>query len=194
MTLVLDVDVARRGLRVRVECSVAPGETLAILGPNGAGKTTVLQVAAGVVPLDAGRVEWNATTYDDGRKVFVLPEARPFGTMFQDRRLFGHLRVLENVAFGLRARGMDRTAARDRAREMLEMLGADDLASARPDELSGGQAQRVALARTLVLDVDVYLLDEPFSAIDAPARPELRSVVAARLRTRRRDDPARHPR
>ncbi len=181
MSLEVDADVTRGGFRLRVTLTVESGETVAILGPNGAGKTTLLHVIAGLCALDRGRVECDGDLLDDGERSFVLPEARRFGCVFQDRRLFPYLSVLDNVAFGLRTRGVDRPTARGRAERELESVGAYEYRTMRPRELSGGQAQRVALARTLVTEPRVLLLDEPFDALDAAARPAMRALLADRL-------------
>ncbi len=168
-------------MTVEAAGSIPRASTLAVLGPNGAGKTTLLHAIAGVVPIDAGRIEWRGECLDDGRRRFVVPEQRDFGVVFQDRRLFDRLTVRENVAFGLRARGRARSSAWDAAAAMLETLDAGALIDVRPPELSGGQAQRVALARMLVTEPAVALLDEPFAAIDVASRAAVRSVVAAEL-------------
>ncbi|HXV93116.1 MAG TPA: ABC transporter ATP-binding protein [Pseudonocardia sp.] len=151
-----------------------PGGTLtALLGPSGCGKTSVLKVVAGLLEPAGGDVTV------DGTSVLGLPaERRPIGLVFQKPLLFGHLTVGDNVAFGLRMRGVPRMVRVRRAREMLDLLGLPDLAARRVDELSGGQEQRVALARALVLDPRVLLLDEPFSQLDADLRQRMRELVA----------------
>jgi putative spermidine/putrescine transport system ATP-binding protein len=150
-----------------------PGGTLtALLGPSGCGKTTVLTTVAGLRDPAAGEITV------DGESVLATPaERRPVGIVFQKPLLFGHLSVGDNVAFGLRMRGTARAARRDRAREMLDLVGLPDLAARRVGELSGGQEQRVALARALVLEPRVLLLDEPFSALDAELRLRMRELV-----------------
>jgi putative spermidine/putrescine transport system ATP-binding protein len=150
-----------------------PGGTLtALLGPSGCGKTTVLTTVAGLRDPAAGEITV------DGESVLGTPaERRPVGIVFQKPLLFGHLSVGDNVAFGLRMRGTARAARRDRAREMLDLVGLPDLAARRVGELSGGQEQRVALARALVLEPRVLLLDEPFSALDAELRLRMRELV-----------------
>ncbi|GAB2672578.1 ABC transporter ATP-binding protein [Thalassiella azotivora] len=177
-----DVVVARGRFRLDLRLDVRPGEVVALLGPNGAGKTTTLRVLAGLQPVDAGLVRWGGRVLDDpGRGVLVPPERRRTGVVFQDGLLFQHLDVLENVAFGLRAGGVPRAAARRAASGWLERVGVGDLARRRPRDLSGGQAQRVALARALVTGPDLLLLDEPLAALDAGTRTRVRSELRTHL-------------
>jgi len=174
--------VMRGGFVLDAAVAVAPGETLAVLGPNGSGKSTLLRAVAGLIPLAEGAVSVDDQVLDapaDG--VFVPPERRPVGVVFQDYLLFAHMSVLENVAFGLRARGMPRTTARDRALAQLERVGLAAAAGASPRELSGGQAQRVALARALATGPRVLLLDEPLAALDAATRRTVRRDLRAQL-------------
>lgn len=148
--------------------------TLAVVGPNGAGKTTLLRAIAGLVALDSGIVRVNGAVWDEpATHTWVPPEHRSVGFVFQDQVLFPHLSVTDNVAFGLRCRGMATREARDRAREWLERVGLSTRGDAAPAELSGGQAQRVALARALATEPDVLLLDEPLHALDAAVREEI---------------------
>lgn len=158
------------------------GTTVAVLGPNGAGKTTVLRALAGLVPLDAGSVTLDGEVLEDpAAHRWKAPEARRVGFVFQDRVLFPHLSVLANVAFGLRARGLTRAEANARAGEWLVLVGLGGFDQARPATLSGGQAQRAALARALAPAPRMLLLDEPLAAIDQPARVELRRTLRERL-------------
>jgi molybdate transport system ATP-binding protein len=158
------------------------GTTLAILGPNGAGKTTVLRALAGLVPLAGGRVTLEGEVLEDAAvHTWRPPDARRVGFVFQERALFPHLSVLANVAFGLRARGVPRGQAHALAREWLVRVGLSGFEQARPATLSGGQAQRAALARALAPDPRLLLLDEPLEAVDAPARLELRRTLRERL-------------
>jgi len=169
-------------LELRLDLSVGAGEVLALVGPNGAGKTTTLRALAGALRLDAGRIALDGRVLDEpARGTFVAPEARAVGMAFQDRLLFPHLTALDNVAFGLEARGLGRLAAQARAREALARVGAGGLAGRRPAALSGGQAQRVALARALVLAPRLLLLDEPLAALDTLAREALRDELRRQL-------------
>ncbi len=162
-------------LKLEVELHAQNAGILAIVGPNGAGKTTLLKALAGLLPIDTGRVELDGEVLDDTASgVHLAPEARPVGVVFQDHLLFPHLSALDNVAYGLRARGASRRAARREAASWLERVGVADLAADRPGRLSGGQAQRVALARALATRPALLLLDEPLAAIDLSARARLR--------------------
>ena len=162
-------------LDLDVELSVNAGEVLAILGPNGAGKSTVLRALAGLLPIHRGQISIDGHVLDDpDRHVFIPAERRPIGVVFQDYLLFAHLSALENVAFGLRARGMAKTKARSIAEDWLHRVGLGDHADHRPRALSGGQAQRVALARALASDPRLLLLDEPLAALDVGTRSGVR--------------------
>ena len=182
MTLEALVNTSAGELEVRAELSVAPNELVVLLGPNGAGKTTLLRALAGLVPLSKGRVLLGEQTLEDTARGQRVPaERRPIGFVFQDYLLFPHLSVLDNVAFGIRARGASRRDAREVARRWLRKVGLGDYAEARPRELSAGQAQRVALARALAPQPKMLLLDEPLSALDAGARTALRRELRRRL-------------
>jgi molybdate transport system ATP-binding protein len=175
MTLSADLGLRLGTLDLKVDLTVAPGELLALLGPNGAGKSTVLRSLAGLAPIDRGRIAIDGVVVDDpSTGTFVEPERRPIGVVFQDYLLFEHMSVLENVAFGLRARGTAKAEARRAAREWLDRVGLSDYALERPVALSGGQAQRTALARALATDPRVLLLDEPLAALDAGTRGAVR--------------------
>jgi molybdate transport system ATP-binding protein len=160
---------------------IGEGETLALLGPNGSGKSTLLGVLAGLVRPDAGRVVIDGEVVTDvgpgrpGR--MVAPHARRTALLGQDALLFPHLDALENVAFGPRSRGTARGTARADAQRWLDEVGVGDLAHRRPRQLSGGQAQRVAVARALAAEPRVLLLDEPMAALDVAVQPALRQVL-----------------
>jgi molybdate transport system ATP-binding protein len=175
--------VVRRGeFTLDVELSVADGEVVALLGPNGAGKTTALRALAGLLALDEGSITVSGTTWDaPDADVFLVTQRRPVGVVFQDYLLFPHLSALENVAFGLRSRGVHRTEARAVARDWLARVGLEAQAGVRPGRLSGGQAQRIALARALAPTPRLLLLDEPLAALDASTRQELRGDLRSHL-------------
>ena len=182
MSLQAHVVVRRGPLTVDVELAVADGEVLAVLGPNGAGKSTLLRVLAGLLPPDGGRVAVDGVPWDDaGGRVHVPAHRRPLGMVFQDHLLFPHLSVLENVAFGPRTRGAPKAAARAAAAAWIERVGREGLGDRRPGQLSGGQAQRAALARALVGDPALLLLDEPLSALDARTRLAVRAELRRHL-------------
>ena len=179
MSLRARIKAARNGFALDLEMAVYEGETVAVLGPNGAGKTTLLRALAGLVPIE-GKVELAGRVLEDSAAGIHVPtEERQIGIVFQDHVLFPHLSVLDNVAFGLRAQR--RPHAMQLARLWLERAGMSDRASAMPRELSGGQAQRVALIRTLATEPRMLLLDEPLSALDVSVRAEVRRELARQL-------------
>ena len=159
-----------------VSLHAAPGETVAILGPSGSGKSTLLKIVAGLEPMDAGRV-----VFDNQDITKLPPERRRFALMFQDFALFPHLNVQDNVAFGLVEQGVRKVDARAQACALLERFGLLGFALARVTQLSGGEQQRVALARALITRPRVLLLDEPFSALDAEMRWQLRQEFQQRI-------------
>ncbi len=175
MSLQAAIGVRLPGFDLDVELHVEPGEVLAVLGPNGAGKTTLLRSITGLTPLDRGRLVVDGTALDDPElDLFVPVDERPIGMVFQSYLLFDHLSAADNVAFGLRARGMKKAIANERSIDWLGRVGLAELANARPRDLSGGQAQRVALARALATEPRVLLLDEPLAALDVQTRREVR--------------------
>ena len=163
-----DGSAALSSLSLRVE----PGELVTVLGPSGSGKSTALRLIAGLETPDAGTVR-----IGERDVVGVEPSERGVAMVFQSFALFPHLSVADNVAFGLRARGVPKEAARERARAVAEPLGLGALLDRRPSQLSGGERQRVALARGLAGEPDVLLLDEPLSNLDARLRAEARAEV-----------------
>ena len=155
-----------------LDLTVRPGELLALLGPSGCGKTTALRMLAGFEHPDSGRV------LVDGEDVSRVPaHRRDAGMVFQSYSLFPHLDARDNVAFGLRMRGVRTAERRARAAELLDLVGLADKGGRFPHQLSGGQQQRVALARALALRPRVLLLDEPLSALDAKVRLSLREEI-----------------
>jgi molybdate transport system ATP-binding protein len=185
MSLRADVGVDLDGFELDISLTVEPGETIAVLGPNGSGKTTLLRTLAGLIALDRGSIVLDhgteAVLDDVSRGIFVPPERRSVGMVFQEYLLFGHLSALDNVAFGLRAGGMSRAEARRLAGAWLGRLGLADQAGSRPHRLSGGQAQRVALARALATDPAMLLLDEPLAALDVATRRQVRRDLRGHL-------------
>jgi ABC-type Fe3+/spermidine/putrescine transport system ATPase subunit len=166
-----------RPLLAGVSLRVQAGETVALLGASGSGKSTLLKIAAGLEAPDAGSV------WFDGVDITNLPpEQRCFALMFQDFALFPHLNVVDNVAFGLVEQGVRKGQARDQARAMLLRFGLGAHAHSRVWTLSGGEQQRVALARALITQPRALLLDEPFSALDATLREQLRDEFRERIR------------
>ncbi len=139
---------------------IQKGKIFVLMGPSGSGKTTLLKGIAGLLPLSSGILKWNN---DKGKT----------GIVFQDPRLFPHMTVIENLAFGLRAKGIAKKERNNLVNEFLQILQLEGLEKRFPHQLSGGQQQRVSLGRVLVLKPDLLLLDEPFAALDTPLRIQL---------------------
>jgi ABC-type Fe3+/spermidine/putrescine transport system ATPase subunit len=159
-----------------VNLTVSAGQVVAILGASGSGKSTLLKIIAGLEAQDAGQVLFN------NQDLGATPtHQRGFALMFQDFALFPHLNVLDNVAFGLVEQDQARSAARAQASSMLEVFGLSAHAKQRVWTLSGGEQQRAALARALITQPKLLLLDEPFSALDADLRSQLRQEFSQRI-------------
>ncbi len=156
-----------------VDLNIPPGKLMALLGPSGSGKTTLLRIVAGLEAADTGTVRFDGTDVTSRS-----PGERRVGFVFQHYALFRHMTVFENVAFGLRVRSRSsrppETQIRAKVNELLDLIQLRSQASRYPSQLSGGQRQRVALARALAVEPSVLLLDEPFGALDAKVRLELR--------------------
>src|SRR5690349_7515323 len=168
LTRVYGTVKALDGLTLHIE----PGELVALLGPSGCGKTTALRILAGLDEATSGTVSVN------GQDLTKVPaNKRDMGMVFQAYSLFPHLTVVDNVAFGLKMRGKDKSQRISRADEMLELVGLTAHRDKYASELSGGQQQRVALARALAIQPRVLLLDEPLSALDAKVRVQLRDEI-----------------
>lgn len=186
MTVALDGRVVRSDWTLRVDGLEIEEGVTAVVGANGTGKTTLGRTVAGLDRLAGGRLVISGTVVDDpAAGVFVPAHQRSVGMVFQDLRLFDHLRVIDNVAFGLRRAGADRAAARQWAGELLERVGVDSAVWAkRPATLSGGQRQRVAIARALAPDPEILIVDEPLASVDSSGRASLRALLG--------ESPARH--
>jgi molybdate transport system ATP-binding protein len=181
----LTATIAERGtdLRLRVE----PGEVVAVLGANGAGKSTLLSLLSGLLHPDAGRITLGGRVLVDTEGgVWVPPHRRRVVLLAQEALLFPHLTAAENVAFGPRSQGAGRMAAREAARRWLAAVDATEFAERKPAQLSGGQAQRIAIARALAADPALLLLDEPMAALDVAVTPALRNLLRRTLRDARR--------
>jgi ABC-type Fe3+/spermidine/putrescine transport system ATPase subunit len=161
----------------RFTMSVAAGSFTTLLGPSGCGKTTILRLIAGFLNPLAGEIHIEGVDQKN-----IPPEKRKCGIVFQDYALFPHLSVAGNLEYGLKVRGIGKMGRREKTTRMAETLGITGLLDRYPAELSGGQAQRVALGRALILEPAVLLMDEPFSSIDAKLRRSLRTELLATQR------------
>jgi thiamine transport system ATP-binding protein len=159
-----------------VSLEAATGEIVALLGPSGCGKSTLLRVIAGLHVPDAGRVAWNGEDLTG-----VPPHRRGIGLVFQDLQLFPHKDVAANVAFGLRMQHVEKHERKERVARLLDMVGLPGFEHRRPNTLSGGEAQRVALARSLAPEPHLLLLDEPLGALDRDLHDRLAVDVRALL-------------
>ena len=184
MSISLQGTIGRGEFERALNFSVAVGEVLAITGPNGSGKSTIIHTIAGLVPLRSGQLQSDNITWDcPDSQQWVAPENRTCAVVFQDLRLFPHMNVISNVAYGLRAHGVNKDEARSRSTAVLARVGLSLFETRRPNELSGGERQRVALARALVVEPRVLLLDEPLSAVDVASRAALRELLPEVLTT-----------
>lgn len=159
---------------LNIELSLTPGITM-LLGPNGAGKSSLLRLLAGLKQPDSGQIMLGARClYDSAQKIDLPPDRRQIGMVFQDLALFPHLDVSDNIGFSPKLRGIGRRERQLRTGELLEKLGIAHLAARNVTTLSGGERQKVALARTLASQPELLLLDEPTAALDPSARGEIR--------------------
>ena len=181
MTLNLSGTVCIGSFTLRTEVS-AENEIIAITGANGVGKTTLLRLLAGIVNLTTGSLLIDGVTYDDATTdIFVPANRRGVSMVFQNETLLPFLSVRDNIAFPLRMSGMSRSKSREVAKEAISSHGLSKLADLMPNDLSGGQAQRVALVRAFINTPKIILLDEPLSALDENARPELRKFLREKM-------------
>jgi iron(III) transport system ATP-binding protein len=179
-----DVQLSYQGKPVLngLSLTVKPNEILCLLGPSGCGKTTALKAIAGLLPTSDGEIQIDKTRVN-GKGVFVPPESRNLGMIFQDYALFPHLSVAANVGFGIRK--MAKSALADRVNELLTLVKLEGLGDRFPHQLSGGQQQRVAIARAIAYSPQLLLLDEPFSNIDTQVRYSLIAEIRAILKSQK---------
>ena len=159
-----------------VDLRIDHGQLVCLLGPSGCGKTTTLRLLAGFVEPDGGEIVVGGRRLSSPGKV-VPPERRNMSMIFQSYAVWPHMSVFDNVAYGLKLRGLPRSAIEDKVRGILDLVRLSSLANRYPGELSGGQQQRVALARALVVEPETLLLDEPLSNLDAHLREEMRFEI-----------------
>ena len=180
MLSIRDITISFEGrpLLDRVSLELAAGEVVALLGPSGSGKSTLLRIIAGLIVPEGGTVE-----IDGADSTHVPTHRRSVGMVFQDEQLFPHLSVGDNVGFGLKMAGMDARRRRQRADDMLELVGLAGFGDRQVGRLSGGEAKRVALARSLAPTPKVLLLDEPLTGLDRELHDRLAEEVAAILRS-----------
>jgi len=174
----IDKSFGTKQVAQNISLSVEGGGVLAVLGKSGCGKSTLLKIIAGLTRANGGEVWLN------GRDITLMPsEKRNISLMFQDYALFPHLNAWQNAAFGLKMRKVPRKEAEQRARQALDEVGLGGEAERSVDSLSGGEQQRLALARALVTQPDLLLLDEAFSSLDTHLRHHLRTLTAERIRS-----------
>lgn len=162
----------------QVSFSVEKGKLIGLLGPSGSGKTTILRILAGLESADSGEI------YIDGKLVNTIPASkRGIGFVFQSYALFRYQTVFDNIAFGLKIQKVSKSEIKNRVEELIELVGLKGMEKRYPNQLSGGQRQRVAFARALATQPQLLLLDEPFAAIDAKVRQELRGWLRELIST-----------
>lgn len=176
--LELSVSKRLRSFELKVELQSQPGEILTMTGKNGAGKSTTLNLIAGLMAPDTGYIHLKDRVLCDTCSGTHIPaEERQIGYVFQNAAIFPHLSVRENIAYGLRARRMDRMMIERKITRLIDRLNLGHLDACRADRLSGGQRQLVALVRAIAIEPDLLLLDEPFRALDDGARSAVRSCI-----------------
>lgn len=152
--------------------NIQEGELFTLLGPSGCGKTTLLRMIAGFNPIDEGEIAFGDKVIND-----IPAHKRNIGMVFQNYAIFPHMSVFNNVAYGLKARKMDKKEIQKRVIEALQMVQMEQYKDRQPSQLSGGQQQRIALARAIVIHPDVLLMDEPLSNLDAKLRVQMRTII-----------------
>lgn len=182
----LSVSVSLGGRQVvsSVSLTLERGEVIALSGPSGGGKTSLGRIVLGLLAPSSGEVRLRGKAVSEREKILIPPHQRKLGAVFQDLALWPHLTVFENVEFGLRVRKTPREARRSVVAKVFDELDLADLGARRPHELSGGQMQRVALARTLVLAPDLIVFDEPLSNLDVVLKADILERLEQILRAR----------
>ncbi len=167
-----------RDFELSVNLTVKPGEFLILTGNNGAGKSTILNMVAGFMTPDQGNIRVNGKTmFDAASGIDIPPEERQIGYVFQNSAVFPHLTVADNIAYGLRARGMDKSVRDKKIAGLIERLKLDQLVDYKANKLSGGQMQLVALGRAIAIDPVLLLLDEPYRALDSTVYPVVKDCI-----------------
>jgi molybdate transport system ATP-binding protein len=177
---VLEVTISRklRDFTLDISFTVHPGEILALMGSNGSGKSTSLNIIAGLLAPDSGCIRLNGRILCEQVRGIHLPvEQRQIGYVFQNAAVFPHLTVSENIAYGLRARGLPRAEITERVGQMVTMMHLEELDSVRASNLSGGQKQRVALARAIAIHPALLMMDEPFTSLDAESTRAVKALT-----------------
>jgi iron(III) transport system ATP-binding protein len=167
---------ARRAID-SVSLTVERGERVVLFGPSGCGKSTLLHLIAGFIPPESGEIFIDSELVATAGKTLCEPEERGIGMVFQDLALWPHMTVAENIEFGLRAQRYPDAERKRRVKSMVELVGLGDYLRAKPGQLSGGEQQRVALARTLALSPRIVLMDEPLSSLDEALNAQLRIEI-----------------
>ncbi|MEK7292723.1 MAG: ABC transporter ATP-binding protein [Actinomycetota bacterium] len=181
MLHVADISVSLDTIEIFHDLSLelATGEIVSLVGPSGSGKTTLLRAIAGLQPLNAGKI------FVGSRDVTEVPTyRRGIGMVFQDNQLFSHMSVFDNIEYSLRISGVNKISRRQRVAEMLRLVGLDDLGQRTTMQLSGGEAKRVAVARSLVAEPSVLLLDEPLTGLDGELHQRLLNDLSVLIRSR----------
>lgn len=189
-TLRANFSANRTDFTIQFDLQVSSGQTLALMGPSGAGKTTVLDALAGLSRIDSGQITLGSEILartetlagTAAKSVHVPPSRRRVGLLRQDGDLFPHLSAVDNIAFAIKVRGVTTVAAKQEASDWLERIGLLNLGARFPDELSGGEARRIALLRALAAKPRLLLIDEPFASLDVEAAADMRTLITEQLR------------
>ena len=171
-----ELEIVRGDFSLTASFECDPGEILAITGPNGSGKSSILEAVAGILVPESGTIALGKTVLVD-EETYLPSEDRQVGYVPQNHDVFGHLSASENVAYGMRMRGVNKKESAKHAIDWLDRLGLAEVANTKGNRLSGGQSQRVAIARALCAEPKVLLLDEPFSSLDASTKPTVIDLV-----------------